>query len=135
MYRYPFEEFTDHLKAMTTVREWEYTSRFGHLGKVQTSHAHSARVLEYFCDSYADRKEAIYKAEVFLSINDYIGRHAALFSRKDMVEELAGSVFSVGPALLRAVHYAFCVSPRAASLPPRKILNLARAFGSLEEAG
>ena len=117
---------------MKTVREWEYTSRFGHLGNAQTSHAHSARVLEYFSDSYADRKEALYKAELFLSINDYIGRHATFFARKDLVEELAGAVFSVGPALLRAVHYTFCVSPRAASIPARKVLALARAFGGIE---
>ena len=114
---------------MKTVSQWEYTSRFGHLGNVQTSHAHSARVLEYFCDSYADRKEALCKAELFLSINDYIGRHAALFVRKDLVEELGGNVFSVGPELLRAVHYAFSASPQAAGLAPKKVLALARAFG------
>jgi hypothetical protein len=133
-FRYSFEEFADHIKAMKTVRQWEYTSRFGHLGKVQTSRAHSARVLEYFSDSYPDRKEALYKAELFLSINDYIARHAALFARKDLVEALAGNVFSVGPELLRAVHYAFSVSPQAAGLSPKKIVVLAKAFGGIDGA-
>lgn len=134
VFRYPFEEFSDHIKAMKTVREWEYTSRFGHLGRLQTSHANSARVVEYFSDSYPDSKEALFKAERFLSINDYIARHAALFVRKDFVEELAGNEFSVGPALLRAVHYAFSTSPRAAGLPPKRILALARAFAMLDSA-
>jgi hypothetical protein len=133
-FRYSFEEFTDHIKAMRTVRQWEYTSRFGHLGKVQTSRANSARVLEYFSDSYQDRKEALYKAELFLSINDYIGRHAEVFARKDLVEELAGNEFSVRLELLRAVHYAFSVSPQAADLPPKKVLALARALGRIDEA-
>ena len=89
--RYPYEEFADHLRAMKTVREWQYTSRFGHLGKLQTSMANSARTVEYFSDSYPDQKEAVRKAEVFLSINDYIARHAALFCRKDLMEELETS--------------------------------------------
>ncbi|MEY2429658.1 MAG: hypothetical protein QOJ40_2543, partial [Verrucomicrobiota bacterium] len=74
-FRYSYEEFADHLRAMKTVREWEYTSRFGHLGRVQTSMANSARIVEYFTDSYPDQKEAVRKAEIFLSINDYIARH------------------------------------------------------------
>jgi hypothetical protein len=132
VFRYSFEEFTDHIHAMKTVREWEYTSRFGHLGRLQTSQANNARVLEYFSDSYPDRKEALYKAELFLSINDYIGRHAALFARKNLVEELAGNAFSVGPALLRAVHYAFSITPRTATIPARRVLALARAFAALD---
>ncbi len=119
---------------MTTVREWEYTSRFGHLGRLQNSQANNARVLEYFSDSYPNPKEALYKAEVFLSISDYIGRHAAFFVRKDLVEELAGSVLAVGPALLRAVHYAFSASPHAAGVPPKRILTLARAFAEVERS-
>src|SRR6266581_9173460 len=107
---YPYQEFVDHIKAMRTVREWEYTSRFGHLGSAQTSRANSARVVEYFSDSYQNPKEAVHKAELFLSIYDYIARHAALFSRKDFVEELGGSLFSVDAALLRAVHHIFTVA-------------------------
>lgn len=119
---------------MKTVREWEYTSRFGHLGRLQTNQANSARVVEYFSDSYPDAKEALFKAERFLSINDYIARHAALFARKDLLQELGGNVFEVGPALLRAVHYAFSISPRAADLPPKRVLALARAFAMLDSA-
>jgi len=119
---------------MTTVREWEYTSRFGHLGRLQTSQANNARVLEYFSDSYLNQKEALYKAELFLSISDYIGRHAALFARKDLLEVLAGNVFSVGPALLRAVHYAFSTSTRAAVLAPKRVLALARAFTEIDRS-
>ncbi len=119
---------------MKTVREWEYTSRFGHVGHLQTSQANGARVVEYFSDSYPDPKEALYKAERFLSIYDYIGRHASFFARKDLVEELTGSVLSVGPDLLRAVHHAFSLSPQAGNLPPKRILALARAFSDIDQA-
>jgi hypothetical protein len=47
---YPYEEFADHIKAMRTVRQWEYTSRFGHLGSDQTSRSNNARVLDFFSD-------------------------------------------------------------------------------------
>jgi len=76
---------------------------FGHLGNAQTNHATSARIIEYFSDSYQNQKEAIHKAEVFLSICDYIARHAPLFSRKGLMETLDGGLLSVDPALLRAV--------------------------------
>ncbi len=127
-FRYTYEEFADHVKAMKTVREWEYTSRFGHLGKVQTSRANNARVVEYFSDSYEDPREAVEKAEVFLSIYDYIGRHAALFGKKHLLDRVAGSVFSVDPALLRAVHYIFTTFPAAEAIEPRRVLGLARAY-------
>src|SRR5579864_7192205 len=67
-FRYPYEEFMDHVRAMKTVRDWEYTQRFGHVGTSQDSRANSARVVEYFSDSYSDSKEAVRKAELFLSI-------------------------------------------------------------------
>ncbi len=133
-FHYSFEEFVDHIKAMRTVREWEYTSRFGHLGSAQTSRANSARVVEYFSDSYQDPKEAVYKAELFLSIYDYIGRHAGLFSRKDLVEELEGSLFSVDSALLRAVHHVFTVAVQPARIDPKSVLALARAFKAIERS-
>ena|SRR5436190_11870374 len=117
---------------MRTVREWEYTSRFGHLGSAQTSRANGARVVEYFSDSYEDQKEAVYKAELFLSIYDYIGRHAPLFARKDLVEQLEDSLFSVDPALLRAVHFIFTVGSRPAKVEAKKVLTLAKAFKEIE---
>ena len=132
--RYPYAEFADHLRAMKTVREWEYTSRFGHLGRVQTSMANSARVVEYFSDSYQDQKEAVRKAEVFLCIYDYIGRHANSFARKALIEELESSHFVVDPALLRAVHHIFTVSPRPEIIAPKKVINLAKAFQEIIEA-
>src|SRR5213595_3447403 len=92
--RYPYEEFADHMKAMKTVRQWEHTSRFGELGGSQTSRANNARVLEYFFDCCADQTEAVHKAELFLSIYDYIGRNASLFSRKGLLEREADN-FSV----------------------------------------
>jgi len=119
---------------MRTVREWEYTSRFGHLGSTQTCRANNARVVEYFADSYADQKEAVQKAEVFLSIYDYIGRNAALFSRKDLMEAAEGGVFSVDQALLRAVHFVFSAAARPASVEPRQVLALAKAFRAIEES-
>src|SRR5205814_2225303 len=76
---YPYEEFAGHMKAMETVRNWEHTSRFGHVGKDQTSRANNARVVEYFFDSYVDKSEAVHKAEVLLSIYDYIGRNVEIF--------------------------------------------------------
>ncbi len=132
---YPYEEFSDHVKAMRTVQEWEYTSRFGHLGRAQTSEANSARVLEYFSDCYEDQREAVHKAELFLYIYDYIGRHAALFTRKGLVESPDGVQFSVDPFLLRAVHYIFTMRDRTAQVDPRKILSLTKALKDLEEGG
>src|SRR5882762_7790613 len=82
MFPYPYEEFAGHMKAMKTVRTWEHTSRFGHLGKDQTSRANNARVVEYFFDTYVDKREAVHKAEILLSIYDYIGRHAEIFMKK-----------------------------------------------------
>jgi hypothetical protein len=126
--RYPYEEFADHIKAMRTVREWEYTSRFGHLGKDQTSRSNNARVVEYFSDSYEDPREAFHKAEVFLLIYDYIGRHATVFSKKHLLDRVDGSVFSVEPALLRAVHYVFTATTSPARADPKRVLALAKAY-------
>jgi len=131
-FRYPYEEFAGHVKAMRTVQQWEDTLRFGHLGTAQTSRANSARVVEYFSDSYQDPKEAVQKAELFLSIYDYLGRHAALFSRKGLMELAQDDLFSVEPALLRAVHYVFTVAARPASPMPKQVLALARAFKEIE---
>ncbi len=131
-FRYPYEEFAEQIKAMRTVRQWEETSRFGHVGNAQTSRANSARVLEYFSDIYSDRSEALYKAGLFLSIYDYIGRHAAEFSKKDWVEKLEGGLISVDPSLLRAVHFVFTSTDRPEVTDPKKLLNLAKAFKEIE---
>lgn len=131
-FRYPYEEFADHIRAMRTVQEWEDTSRFGHVGNAQTSRAHCSRVVEYFADSYPDPKEAVHKADLFLSIYDYIGRNADLFSRKDLVEKIEGGPFCVDPALLRATHYIFTTASRPACVEPRKVVTLARAFQDIE---
>src|SRR5437899_3238050 len=125
--RYPYEEFADHIRAMKLVRQWEYTARFGHLGESQTSQANNARVLEYFSDCYDDQKEAIHKAELFLSIYDYIARNASLFSRKRLLDRDAEN-FSADPALLRAVHHIFTVAESPANVPAKGVLHLARAF-------
>lgn len=127
-WRYAYEEFLGHLRAMRTVREWQYTSRFGHVGNAQTSRASNARVLDYFSDSYENRSEAIHKAELFLSIQDYIGRHADFFARKSMVEVSAPGVLLAEPWLLRAVHHAFTVLPDPKNVSPQKVLALAKAF-------
>jgi len=116
---------------MKMVQEWEYTSRFGHLGAVQTSRANNARVVEYFSDSYEDQKEAVQKAEVFLSIYDYIGRNSALFSKKQLLENVAGNVFTVDPALLRAVHYVFTTATNPADMDPKRVMTLARAYSEI----
>lgn len=131
--QYPYEEFADHIKAMKTVQQWEYTSRFGAVGQEQTSRANCARVLEYFSDCYEDRREAVAKAELFLSIYDYLGRHADLFSKKELMERSEGSFFSVEAALLRAVHYVFTAAARRATVDPKVILNLAKAFKDIDK--
>ena len=92
-------------------------------------------MLEYFSDTYSDQKEAVAKAEVFLSIHDYIGRHVPLFRRKGLIEEMEDGVFLVEPNLLRAVHYAFTVSAEAKNASPKKVLTLAKAFRCFEEEG
>jgi hypothetical protein len=120
------------MKAMRTVREWEYTSRFGHLGNDQTSRSNSARVVEYFFDSYIDKKEAVHKAELFLSIYDYIGRHQELLSKKGLMEKLDNGPLSVETALLRAIHHVFTVVARPAEMDPRKVLALAKAFQDIQ---
>ncbi len=125
----------DHVKAMRTVQEWEDTLRFGHVGQEQTSRANSARVLEYFADTYTDHKEALHKAELFLSIYDYIGRNAGFFAKKGLLDDQGNGLFSVEPALLRSVHFAFTVPERSRKLNAKSILNLARAFKELEPVG
>jgi hypothetical protein len=133
-FRYPYEEFVDHVRAMKLVRDWEYTLRFGHLGSCQNSRANNARVVDYFCDSYQEPKEAVCKAELFLSIYDFIGRNAPFFSRKGLVEELGEGLFSVDPALLRSVHFVYTLPARPSEVSPKKVVNLARAFKELEPA-
>lgn len=133
-FRYPYEEFADNIKAMRMVRHWEDTSRFGHLGTAQTSRANSARVLEFFLDSCPDQKEAVYKAEVFLLICDYLARHTPIFARKGMVDLEEGSVISAEPALLRAVHYLFTAGARPPITHPKKVLSLARALNVVSHA-
>jgi len=131
-WRYPYEEFADHLKAMPMVQRWEYTARFGHLGSAQTSRANIARVVEYFSDCYPHPKEAVWKADVFLSVYDYIGRHAALFAKKGLLETLESGTLSAEPALLHAVHYVFTLPVRPESVPPKKVLALAQALREIE---
>lgn len=113
---------------MKTVQEWEYTSRFGPVGKARASWANNARVVDYFSDCYPDSKEALYKAEAFLSIHDYLGRNASLFARKRLLEEVNEGVFSVEAALLRALHYVFTVSPRKNAFTAKQVTNLALAL-------
>ncbi len=122
------------MRAMKLVRDWEYTLRFGHLGTSQNSRANNARVVDYFCDSYEEQKEAVLKAELFLSIYDFIGRNAPYFARKGLVDDLGDGLFSVDPALLRSVHFVYTLPGRAREINPKKVFNLARAFQELEPA-
>jgi len=41
---------------------------------------------------------------------------------------MEGDLFSVDPALLRAVHYLFGAVPQPAGVDPKKTFTLARAF-------
>ena len=132
-FAYPYEEFADHIRAMKLVRQWEYTARFGHVGQVQSSQANNARVLEYFSDCYEDQNEAIHKAELFLSIYDYIARNAALFSKKKLLDR-EESCFSVDPCLLRAAHHIFTAVSHPASVPGKAVLQLAKAFKEISRS-
>lgn len=122
------------MKAMKTVREWEYTSRFGHLGRAQTSWAHNARVVEYFSDAYATAKEALHKADVFLSICDYLARNATVFGRTLYMDAEQPDNLAVDPALLRAIHHVFTSSERPAIVDPMTIVALAKAYDQVEKA-
>ena len=131
---YSYEEFADNLKAMDMVRGWEFTNRFGHLGDAQNSQANSARIVEYFSDCYGDWREAFRKAEVFLSIHDYIGRNAGLFCSSKLLDEIAADRYEVEPALLRAVHYAFTTPGVPQDFTPKGIILLAKAFEEFPSA-
>jgi hypothetical protein len=130
---YAYEELADHLRAMKTVRQWEHTSRFGHLGNVQSTQANVARVVEYFSDTYPDSAEALHKAKLFLTICDYIGRNESMFVRKAMMEKDEDGTFSVEPCLLRAAHHHFAsTADPNGTIDPRKILALAKAFKAFD---
>ena len=80
-----------------------------------------------------DKREAVQKAELLLSIYDYIGRNADLFMKKGLMEVMADGPFSVESALLRAVHHVFTVvADRPSCVDPRKVIALATAFESFE---
>jgi hypothetical protein len=49
-----------------------------------------------------------------------------------LLENMGNSLFSVEPALLRAVHFAFTQPPRPTQVIPKNVLNLARAFKEIE---
>jgi hypothetical protein len=121
------------MRAMKTVRQWEDTSRFGHVGNTQSAHANISRVVEYFSDTYSESAEALHKAEIFLSVCDYIARNESLFVRKAMLEKDGDGSFSVEPSLLRAVHHHFTAGNQNAAIDARKILPLAKAFKSFDE--
>lgn len=131
-FEYPFEEFSDHTKAMKTVRAWQYTVLFGHLGTDQTDWANRARVVEYFCDSYPNQKEALYKAERFLVICDYLARHTDFFTREGLLESEHDTLLSVDPALLRAVHLLFTSGEEPAVATPKEVLSLAWTLKNIE---
>jgi hypothetical protein len=131
-FRYPYEEFADHLKAMPIVGQWEYTSRFGHLGPIQTNRAKSARVLDYFSDSYPDWREAVHKAEIFLRVSDFVARHADLLSSKGLLERKAGDVYWVEYCLLRALHHLFSAAASPKGIELQEVLRLTESFQRIE---
>jgi hypothetical protein len=116
---------------MKTVRQWHYTQRFGDLGSSQDSHSHAARVVEYFSDSYGNAKEALAKAELFLSIHDYLARNASFFCKKGLLEEEDRGELTAEPTLLRAVHFVFSLGTASERVDARKVLRLARCFQDL----
>jgi len=120
----------EHLSAMRLVCEWENTARFGEVGKDQSTSAHVARVMEYFSDTYADSAEALYKAERFLTICDFLARNQEVFSREGMIEKEGDGAYAVDPGLVRSAHRRF-----TSGAEPDKVLFPAKAFRLLEPAG
>jgi hypothetical protein len=131
-FSYSYEELVDHLSAMRTVCEWEETRRFGHVGTGQSTVSHVARVLDYFSDSYENLDEAVFKAERFLAICDYLARNRELFSREAMIETEGQGDFAIDTALLRWVHNFFTSGARAASAGAEKVVFPAKAFKTLQ---
>jgi hypothetical protein len=127
-FRYPYEEFSGHIKATTMVRQWEYTSHFGFLGAEQSDRLNRARIIDYFSDSYSDWHEALEKAEIFLLICDFIARNSALFAREGFIERPNDGDYVVESALLRAVHHFFTTQAQAGAVEPNEVLGLARTF-------
>jgi len=119
---------------MRLVCEWEHTARFGQVGKAQSTGAHVARGMEYFSDAYEDSAEALYKAERFLAICDYLARNQEVFSREGMIEKEGDGAYAVDPGLVRSAHRRFTAGARGASAEPDKVLFPAKAFKALDPA-
>lgn len=71
---YPFEEFCQHLEAMKLVQKWEDTVTFGSLVNRDPHSANSARVIEYFGDTYSNDKEAAHKNATVTYTGQALGR-------------------------------------------------------------
>lgn len=134
---YSFEEFESHLDAMKQVYKWEDSVMFGDLKKRDPNSAHSARVIEYFSDTYPDTKEMGYKSMSFMNIHDYVGQHRKLFESKDLLEEGTDEGWvRVDRMLWRAVHFIFTnqkLSKQPDEISPRRVARLALAFKNIEK--
>jgi len=134
-FSYSFEEFSSNLKAMEQVQNWEYTTIFGHLGNRDPASANMARVIEYFSDTYLNRKEAGQKEFCFSEIHEYIFEHKDFFFRRGLMTKKQDGFVSINSSLFRAVHYLFTskaiqFTPRNVSA--RQIAKLAKDFERLD---
>jgi hypothetical protein len=128
---YPYEEFAQHLDAMKQVQKWEDTALFGNLADRNPSSANSARIIEYFNDTYSDAKEAVHKSNCFMQIHDYIGKHLQFFKRKGLLWPGENGMNTIDRNLFRAVHFIFTeqkIPIKPDDINPRRVLILALAF-------
>jgi hypothetical protein len=129
---YPYEEFAQHLDAMKQVQKWEDTVLFGNLADRNPSSANSARIIEYFNDTYSDAKEVIQKSNCFMQIHGYIGKHLHFFKRKGLLWPGEKGMTTIDRNLFRAVHFIFTeqkISIKPDEVDAKKVFILAKAFG------
>lgn len=128
---YSLDEFRDHFRAMTTVRN--YTHVRNHYGPdaldIDVGDRHgfmetNFRVWDYFAQQYSDRDECMCKSSKFLVAMSWLSRNTSEIRSKDSSGTLIRSadtqpddVVAVSEPLLRAINDDFiAVFPREASV-------------------
>ena len=128
---YPFEEFSQHIDAMKLVQKWEDTTLFGNLTDRDANSANSARIIDYFNDTYSDKKEVAHKSMCFMQIHDYIGKHLQHFKKEELLSPGENGMVSIDHNLFRAVHFIFTeqsIPIKPEEINPRNVSNLALGF-------
>lgn len=128
---YSLDEFRDHFRAMTTVRNYKHVrNHYGpdaieiDVGDRPGFHETNFRVWDYFAQQYSDRDEIMCKSSKFLVAMSWLSRNTGEIRSKDssgkLIRRVDGQpddVVAVGEALLRAIYDDFiAIFPRAASV-------------------